>query len=111
MTVVLPSLPTYDDAELVVQAPDAGPGNWSGAASAVLVDGTFWLTYRIRRPLTEGRGVAVVVARSSDGVSFEPVTEVQREAFGCESFERPVLAPLPGGGWRLYLSCATYDSK
>ena len=38
----------------------------------------------------------VVVARSTDGVAFEPVAEVHREAFGCESFERPVLVPVPG---------------
>jgi hypothetical protein len=111
MTVALPALPTYDDAQLVVPAPDAGPGNWAGAASAVLVDGTFWLTYRVRRPLTDGRGVAVVVARSEDGVHFETVCEVPREAFGCESFERPALVPLPSGDWRLYLSCATPHSK
>ena len=111
MTAATLPLPTYDDAQVVVPAPDAGPGNWSGAASAVLVDGTYWLTYRVRRPLTEGRGVAVVVARSADGVAFEPVAEVQREQFGCESFERPVLVPVPGRGWRLYLSCATYGSK
>jgi hypothetical protein len=107
----LPPLPSYDDVQVVVPAPGAGPGNWAGAASAVLVDGTFWLTYRVRRPLTEGRGVSVVVARSADGVSFEQVTVVDREAFGCESFERPVLVPVPGVGWRLYLSCATPDSK
>jgi hypothetical protein len=111
VTVAALPLPTYDDAEVVVPAPGAGPGNWSGAASAVLVDGVFWLTYRVRRPLTEGRGVAVVVSRSTDGVDFEPVTEVARETFGCESFERPVLSPVPGGGWRLYLSCATSRSK
>ena len=105
------SLPTYDDSEVVVPAPGNAPGNWSGAASAVLVDGVFWLTYRVRRPLAEGRGVTVVVARSRDGVHFTPVTEVHRDAFGCESFERPVLIALPEGGWRLYLSCATYDSK
>jgi len=105
-------LPSYDDAvEVVVPAPGAGPGNWAGAASAVLVDGTFWLTYRVRRPLTEGRGVSVVVASSTDGVAFEPVAEVRRDAFGCESFERPVLVPVPGVGWRLYLSCATPGSK
>ena len=92
-------------------APGVGPGNWSGAASAVLVDGTFWLTYRVRRPLTDGRGVSVVVARSEDGVAFEPVAEVHREAFGSESFERPALVPVPGLGWRLYLSCATPGSK
>jgi hypothetical protein len=108
----LPPVPSYDEGvRVVVPAPDAGPGNWAGAASAVLVDGTFWLTYRVRRPLTEGRGVSVVVARSADGVTFEPVAEVHREAFGCESFERPVVVALPDGRWRLYLSCATPDSK
>ena len=104
-------LPTPHDAEVVVPAPGPGPGNWAGAASAVLVDGTFWLTWRVRRPLSEGRGVTVVVASSTDGVRFEPVAEVHRDAFGCESFERPVLLPVPGVGWRLYLSCATYASK
>ena len=107
-------LPTYDGAEVVVPAPGAGPGNWAGAASAVLVDGVFWLTWRNRRPLAEGRGVTVGVACSTDGVDFEVVAEVGRDVFGCESLERPVLVPIPasqGGGWRLYLSCATWDSK
>ena len=88
-------------------APAAGAGNWTGAASAVLVDGEFWLAYRVRRPLHEGRGVSVVVARSTDGVLFEPVTEVFRDQFGAESFERPVILRRPDGGWRLYVSCAT----
>ncbi len=96
---------------MVVPAPDVGPGNWSGAASVVLVDGVFWLTYRVRRPLHEGRGVSVVVARSDDGLHFTSVCEIQREAFGAASFERPVLVPVPGVGWRLYLSCATPGSK
>ena len=39
----------------------------------------FWLAYRVRRPLDAGRGVSVVVARSADGVQFEPVTEVGRD--------------------------------
>jgi hypothetical protein len=111
MTTVTAAPPTYDDVQVVVPAPGPGAGNWAGAASAVLVDGVFWLTWRVRRPLTDGRGVSVVVARSEDGVSFEPVTEVAREAFGAESFERPVLVPLREGGWRLYLSCATPGSK
>ncbi|MBB3090723.1 hypothetical protein [Nocardioides albus] len=112
MTIAaLSSLPSYDGAELVIPAPGAGPGNWAGAASAVLVDGVFWLTWRNRRPLSDGRGVTVSVARSTDGVRFETVTEVHRDQFGCESLERPVLVPLPEGGWRLYLSCATWDSK
>jgi hypothetical protein len=111
MTVDVLPLPSYDDLEVVVPAPGVGPGNWAGAASAVLVDGTYWLTYRVRRPLTEGRGVSVVLASSTDGVTFEEVAVVDREAFGCESFERPVLVPVPGVGWRLYLSCATPGSK
>jgi len=110
-TTVLSSLPSYDGAELVVPAPGSGPGNWAGAASAILVDGIFWLTWRNRRPLADGRGVSVSVACSEDGVSFATVAAVDRDQFGCESLERPVLVPLPGGGWRLYLSCATWDSK
>jgi len=110
----LPVLPSFDGAEIVIEAPGDGPGNWAGAASAVLVDGVYWLTWRNRRPLTEGRGVTVDVARSSDGVHFETVAEIGRDIFDCESLERPVLVPIPagqGGGWRLYLSCATWDSK
>ena len=70
------------------------PGNWAGGASAVLHEGVFWLTYRLRRPIMAGRGVSVVVARSDDGVSFETVCELHRDLFGADSFERPVLVPL-----------------
>jgi hypothetical protein len=107
---VLP-LPRVDGASVVIPAPDAGPGNWAGAATATLVDGVFWLAYRVRRPLTDGRGVAVAVARSDDGVQFETVAVLSRRAFGAESFERPVIVRRPDGGWRLYLSCATPNSK
>jgi len=105
------ALPSFDDAIVVVPAPGSEPGNWSGAASAVLDEGVFWLTYRVRRPLREGRGVSVVVARSEDGEHFVTVAEVRRDEFGAESFERPVLVRRPDGGWRLYLSCATPGSK
>ncbi len=105
------TLPSFDDATVVVPAPGSGPGNWSGAASAVLVDGVYWLTYRVRRPLREGRGVSVVVARSEDGEHFVTVAEVRRDEFHAESFERPVLLRRPDGGWRLYVSCATPGSK
>jgi len=103
-------LPRYESAAVVVSAPEAGPGNWAGGASCVLVNGIFWLAYRIRRPLDSGRGVGVVVAKSSDGVNFKPVCEVGREAFGAASLERPVILPTEVG-WRLYLSCATPNSK
>ena len=111
MDLLATPLPSLDDPQVVVPAPGAGPGNWAGAASAVLVDGVTWLTYRVRRPLPDGRGIATVVACSADGVDFEPVCEVYRDDFGAESFERPVVLRRPDGGWRLYLSCATPDSK
>jgi hypothetical protein len=108
------ALPSFADGEVVVRAPGAGPGNWTGAPSALLVDGVFWLVYRVRRPLDAGRGVSVVVARSDDGLRFRTVTEVYRDDFGAASFERPALvttADGPARRWRLYLSCATPNSK
>ena len=102
--------PHYRGADVVVSAPESAPGNWAGGASCVLVEGTFWLAYRLRRPLHSGRGVGVVVAKSADGVNFKPVCEIGRAAFGAASFERPVIVPTDFG-WRLYVSCATPHSK
>ncbi len=51
------------------------------------------------------------MARSDNGYAFERVCEVTRDAFNAASFERPVILRLPGGGFRLYLSCATPGSK
>lgn len=110
-TLVDVDLPRYEGAEVVVPAPAAGAGNWSGAASVVLADGVYWMAHRVRRPLDAGRGVSVVVSRSTDGLHFVPVASVDRDAFAAASFERPVIMPVPGAGWRLYLSCATPDSK
>lgn len=111
VTLVDSVLPRYDGAVVIVPAPDLGVGNWAGGASALRDGSTFWLAYRVRRPITAGRGVSVIVARSEDGVGFETVCEIQRELFGADSFERPALIPLLSGGWRLYLSCATPGSK
>jgi hypothetical protein len=109
----LPSsvIPAFDRSTVVVEAPGAGPGNWAGAPSALLVDDTVWLAYRVRRPLDAGRGVAVVVARSTDGIDFETVATIARERSGAESLERPALVTLADGGFRLYLSCATPGTK
>jgi hypothetical protein len=101
----------WSDAQVVLAPEDPKPGSWVGGPSAQFVDGTWWLAYRLRRPIGEGRGFANVVARSADGVRFEPVLGVGREAFGAESLERPALVALPDGRWRLYVSCATPGSK
>jgi hypothetical protein len=70
-----------------------------------------YLAYRLRQPLGEGRGYAVAVARSRDGVQFETLLVIGKEEMGTESLERPALVRTPQGAWRLYLSCATYGTK
>jgi hypothetical protein len=56
----LPRPPAADrfwaDAEVVLAPEDPGPGAWAGGPSAQLDDGTWWLAYRLRRPVGEGRG-------------------------------------------------------
>lgn len=95
----------------MVPPPGAGEGNWAGAPSAALHEGVWWLAYRLRQPEGQGRGMANVIARSTDGVRFTTVATVTREQFGAASLERPALVALPGGGWRLYVSCSTPSSK
>jgi hypothetical protein len=104
-------LPTPGRSELVVGAPGEGPGWWAGGPSALLDDGTWWLAYRLRRPVGQGRGYANVVARSEDGVRFETACVLEQDAFDTESLERPALVRRPDGGWRLYVSCATEGTK
>src|SRR6476620_7410179 len=104
-------IPRGFDATVAVAAPGAGSGNWAGAPSVVLHDGVYHLAYRVRAPLGHGRGLATVIARSVDGVRFEPVAEVTKDRFGAESLERPALVRTPEGRWRLYVSCATPGSK
>jgi hypothetical protein len=74
----------------------------------------YYLAYRMRAPLGQGRGMSNVVARSSDGVHFDTVAVVTKDRFGVESLERPALVHTPEGRWRLYLrapSCpATHDT-
>src|SRR5215813_13036341 len=104
-------LPSLADSSVVVTPPGAGPGYWAGAPSAVLADEGIYLAYRLRRPLGDGRGYAVAVARSADGVRFETVATIRREWMQAESLERPCLVHTPAGRWRLYLSCATPGTK
>ncbi|RCG28541.1 hypothetical protein DQ384_22560 [Sphaerisporangium album] len=103
--------PRPDRSVLVVAPPEDAPGHWAGAPSAVLADGVVHLAYRLRRPIGQGRGYAVVVARSLDGERFETIYTLHREEVDTESLERPALVRTPEGVWRLYISCATHDSK
>jgi hypothetical protein len=67
------------------------------------------MAYRLRD--ADRRGYAVEVARSADGVHFEPLISISKEQMDCESLERPALILTSGGTWRLYLSCATQGTK
>ncbi|MEJ2889789.1 hypothetical protein [Actinomycetospora aeridis] len=96
---------------VVVPPPVDEPGYWAGAPSVLVVDDVVYLSYRLRQPEGVGRGYANVVARSRDGVAFETLAVVEKEAFGAESLERPALALSDEGRWRLYVSCATPGSK
>src|SRR5215213_3158056 len=100
------------DSTVVVEPTDPRPGAWVGAPSVVHDEGTWWLAYRVREPLGQGRGIATALARSDDGVTFEPVAGLGKQHFGdVESLERPTLVRVPGGPWRLYASCATPGTK
>jgi hypothetical protein len=101
----------WSDAVVVVPPEEFRPGAWAGGPSALLVDGIWWLAYRLRRPVGAGRGYANVVARSADGVTFEPVLRIGKDDFAAESLERPALVRTPEGRWRLYVSCATPGTK
>jgi hypothetical protein len=105
-------VPCPADATVAVAAPGAGHGFWAGGPSAVAADGGFYLAYRLRRPIGSGRGYAVAIANSPDGVHFgDPVAMITKEEMDTESLERPELVQLPDGGWRLYLSCATTGTR
>jgi len=104
-------LPDPGRSVVAVLPPGSGPGAWAGGPSAVLNGDDVVLAYRLRRPVGEGRGFAVVIARSADGEAFEPIQTITKEEMDAESLERPVLAVTAGGTWRLYLSCATHGTK
>jgi hypothetical protein len=104
-------LPRLGTSVVVVTPPGDGPGYWAGAPSGVVTRDGIYLAYRLRRPVGDGRGYAVAVAHSADGVRFETLLAIRREWLEAESLERPCMVRTPAGRWRLYLSCATPGTK
>jgi hypothetical protein len=102
-------LPGSADAVVAAPAPGTGPQFWAGAPSAVLdADGTIVVGYRVRNgPDTTDE---TVVARSRDGERLETVLVLDQDHFGAQWTERPALVRLDTG-WRMYVSCATPDTK
>ena len=111
MGITLLPLPTLRDSVVVVAPPERGPGSWAGGPTAYVADDLVYLAYRLRRPIGAGRGFRNVVAVSEDGVRFRELCTVDRERFGADSLERPAITRTPDGRWRLYVSCATPNSK
>ncbi len=94
---------------LVVPAPALGPQNWAGAPSAAYdEDGSIVLAYRLR--WADGPTDTNVIARSADGERFETIVALDKERWGAAMVEKPALIRLDDG-WRLYVCCATPNSK
>jgi hypothetical protein len=103
-------LPSSGSLTVAVPAPGAGPGYWAGAPCSVLDDdGTFVVAYRVRHG-HDGHD-ETVVARSEDGERLSTVAALDERDFGATAVERPALVRLDDGHWRLYVCCATPESK
>ena len=103
-----PLPPLFDPAEgFVVREPEGrGPGWWVGAPSAIYDEERqrFYLYYRQRRPLGQGRGWRVAVAESADGLHFTEIWHATKEQFDSSSIERSCIVKRPDGAYRLYIS-------
>ncbi len=94
------------EGETIVEPPGEGYGFWAGAPSAIFdyEGGKFYLSYRRRWPLYEGRGGECCVAESEDGVNFKTIWTAKKEDFGANSIEGSSIIRDPSGEWRLYIS-------
>lgn len=101
-------VPLFDpqDGTTVFAPPSSGHGYWVGAPSAIYdpVSRTFYLAYRTRRPLAQGRGGHCHIASSEDGIHFTNIWTAAKEQFDAESIERSALIKSPEGLFRLYVS-------
>lgn len=104
-------VPSPGASEVAIDPPGTEAGTWVGAPSAVADADGIVLAYRLRRPADQGRGYAVAIARSADGVRFETIGMITSTEMDAESLERPALVRTGDGLWRLYLSCATWGTK
>lgn len=100
--------PRFDPREgiTVLEPEQPGPGWWAGACSALFdpPSRTFYLYYRRRKPRELGRGTDCYIAVSDDGVHFETLWHLSKDALGSPSIEKGCLARTLDGHWRLYIS-------
>jgi hypothetical protein len=107
---VLP-IPRHVGARTIAIPDERGPGHWVGAPSVLVRDGVHYLAYRRRRPVDDGRGGDVIVARVAADGALTELCRIDKAAMDAESLERPALVVDPAGRWRLYLSCATTGTR
>ncbi len=87
-------LSRFDAYQVVLEPDEDTPEWWAGAPSVARADdGTFYLACRMREGTSPRgrRGYEVRILRSRDGVAFEPVHAIPREAVPIPGFERPAL--------------------
>lgn len=90
----------------IVESPGRGRGYWAGAPS-VLYDQDrklFYLSYRLRKPLDEGRGYLSVLAESKDGIHFKSLVKITKDELGTSSIERSAITKNPDDSFSLYIS-------
>ena len=104
-------IPRNAGAETIAMPSERGPGHWVGAPSALVRDGVHYIAYRSRRPVDDGRGGDVIVARVAAGGATTELCRIDKMSMDAESLERPALVVDGGGCWRLYLSCATRGTR
>ena len=101
-------LPTFDpEVGTVVREPDgSGAGYWVGAPTVYHdpADGRYYMSYRIRRPRPD-RGVENRIAVSDDGVTFEDIYTLHKDALGTESIERCCVYRTDDGKFHYAISC------
>ena len=108
-------VPDVSRSVLAVSPPEPAAGFWAGGPSACVDVDDLLLAYRVRRPVGDGRGYGVVVARwprgALAGADAVPQLEIEtvlgREDFASDSLERPALRRRPDGGWALWISAST----
>src|SRR5579859_6014574 len=87
-TLPFATLPPQPEKSVVaIEAPGNGAGNWVGAPSAIRHGDEIFLAYRLRRPIGQGRGYAVEIARSDDGENFTTLQTITKEQMDTESLE------------------------
>jgi len=94
------------DGVVIRTPPSCERGYWAGAPGVFYdeAEKTFYLTYRVRRPrgVEPDRGGEARIARSPDGVQFEDIWSVTKDAYSSPSIERCALARGDDGQWRYF---------